>query len=206
MKNSNETIGNQTRNLPPPRTILSTIVSFNLWTKFQPLWTTTHSLAWHVIQDEESKHNRAVGHRNKFCVLAGSSYSSCHVTTKNIQQASKNTHTPDSTLRIPIDRNYVVIGIYLYVTASAGFVTNEMRSVNIIRLSADGHRVTFKTHFMQGRNWGTSRAGDVYLVLELVFETHLQSAASGADNCSGLLKIRNWGPSHHNYRRRYSQV
>ena len=72
MKNSNGTIGNQTRDLPPPRTPLSIMVSFNLWTKFHPLWITTYSLVWHVIQDEESKHSRAVGHRNKFCVLAGS--------------------------------------------------------------------------------------------------------------------------------------
>jgi len=104
MKNSNDTVGNQTRNLPPPRTPLSTMVSFNLWTKFHPLWIATYSLVWHVIQDDESKHNRAAGHRNKFCVLTGLSYSSCHVTTNNIQQASKNTHTPDSTLKIPIDR------------------------------------------------------------------------------------------------------
>jgi hypothetical protein len=170
---------------------------FPLRTKFHALRITTYSLVWLVIQDEESKHGRAVGHRNKFCVLAGTSYSSCHVTTNAIQQATKNTHTPDSTLNIPTERTYVVLRNHWHVTVSACFVTNETRSVNTIRHSVDGQRVTFKTYLMQDRNWGTSRAGDVYLDSELVLETYLQSTASGADNRSGLLQIHDWGPPQH---------
>jgi len=116
------------------------------------------------------------------------------------QQRTFNKHQRTLTLQIahwrfPLTEQYVVIANYWYVTVSAGFVTNEMRSVNIIRRSDDGHGLTFKTHLMQGRCWGMLRAGDVYLVLELVLETHLQFAASGAVYRSGLLKIRNPPPS-----------